>query len=276
MRRLIALLGLIGLFAAPALADVTVRYKVKNQAEKAITISVAGNGNARFDSGEGGILIARDGQRYFVARDPQGPMVARVEDGLTVLAEFAAALMEMMEAMAAASSEQGSAPQSGLVQMQAAALAPYRIEERGPETVGGRSGRLFLISAEAAGQGPTLEVVISTDADLAPVGRELRTLLGLAGWPAATLFGQTPDILIKLEEVLARGTPIRIGEQFRLDGVSAEPVPASSFELPGPVLTLEQLRARSPLNALAARTSAESGANASEADANPDPDPDDE
>lgn len=253
MRRLVTLLGLIGLVAAPALADVTVRYKVKNQAEKAITISVADDGNARFDSGEGAVLIVRDRVRYFVAPDRQGPIVARAEDGITVITEFFTALIGMMEQAAApqASSGQTPAQTGGLAQMRAMAAVPYTAQARGTETVGGRTGTLYLVAPEQAGaQGPSVEIVIATDADLAPVAREMRALLGLVMRPAAALLGPSPDLLVELDGLLARGAPLRIGEEFRLDSISAAPLAASGFELPGPPLTLEQLRARLPLNAM--------------------------
>ena len=72
MRRLFVLLGLIGLLAAPALADVTVRYKVKDQ-PRTITLAVADNGNARFDSGDGTMLIVRERAALLRRLRPAGP-----------------------------------------------------------------------------------------------------------------------------------------------------------------------------------------------------------
>ena len=69
-------------------------------------------------------------------------------------------------------------------------------------------------------------------------------MIGLVVAPASTLLGQTPDMLTELDGLLARGVPLRMGDQFTLASVSAEAVPAASFELPGPVLTREQLRGR--------------------------------
>lgn len=254
MRRFFTLFGAVALLlAAPALADVTVRYRVKDQPTKQVTLAVADDGHARFDSGDGSVLIVRDGVGYFVSSDRQGPIVGRLDDGIALITEFAAGLMQMMQAMEAqaaanrpptADGQPAPAPRQGLAQLRTMVLAPYQVSERGRETVAGRSGIVYAIAPAAGGQGPTLDLVVATDGDLAPVGRELRRLLSLAVAPASTLLGQTPDMLTELDGLLARGMPIRMGQHFTLASVSAEPIPAASFELPGPVLSREQLRGR--------------------------------
>jgi len=279
MRRFFTLFGLIVMLAAvPALADVTVRYRVKDRAAKQVVLAVSDAGNARFESGDDAALVVRGGIAYFVSSDGQGPFVGRLDDAFALMTEFVGGLVQMMqaaEARAAASrppaaAGEAAAPQRGLAQFRSMALAPYEVTERGRETVGGRSGTLYAIAPAAGGQGPTLEIVMATDGDLAPVGREIRRLIALAAAPTSTLLGQTPDILTELDGLLARGVPIRMGRHFTLASVGAEPIPAASFELPGPVLTREQLGARMAMlgPTVAPGEAAETGP--------PEPDPEDE
>jgi hypothetical protein len=231
------------------------------------------------------VLIVRDGIGYFVSSDRQGRFVGRLDDGIALITEFVGGLMEMMQAMEAqaaanpppaAEGEAAPAPQQGgFARLRTEMLAPYEVSERGRETVAGRSGIVYAITPAGGGQGPTLDVVIATDGDLAPVGREMRRLIGLATAPANALLGQTPDMLTELDGLLARGMPIRMGQQFTLTAVSADPIPAASFELPGPVLTREQLRGRMA-NFGAIMPSAPPAEGAPPTDPEPEPDPEDE
>jgi len=273
MRRF-TIFGLCALLAAaaPALADVTVRYKVKGQAQPTVSLAVADDGRARFDSGDGVVLITRDNVGYFVTPDPRGPVVGRQDDGIALVTEFAGGMIAMMSAAQeqaqqappapppAAAQPPGTrvappappappapAPSRGFAELRAMVLSPFEAEARGHETVSGREGTVYVIAPAAGGQGPTLEVVIASDADLEPVGREMRRLLGLTEGPATALLGETPDMIRELDGLLARGVPIRIGQHFTLDGVSAAPIPESAFALPGPVLTRAQLQERMAL-----------------------------
>jgi hypothetical protein len=240
MRRLLIWFGLVALFAAPALADITLRYNVRGQAAKQIVLSATGDGRARLDSGDGGVLIARDGTGYFISRDAQGEFVGRQEDALAIMTAFMAAIVAMIP----------DEPQGQMAGFRAMAEAPYEVRAGARETVGGREGVVHTIAPAAGGQGPTLEIVLASDADLEPVGRELRRLIGMAHGPAATILGQSPDILRELEALFARGVPIRIGDQFTLASASADPLPESAFALPGPVLSLEALQGRMQLMAM--------------------------
>lgn len=239
MRRLLIWFGLAALFAAPALADITLRYSVKGEPTKQIVISATADGRARFDSGDGSVLITRDGTGYFISSDARGEFVARQEDAVAIVTGFMAAIVAMIPA-----DDQGQ-----MAGFRAMATAPYEVRAGARETVGGREGVVHTIAPAAGGQGPTLEVVLASDADLEPVGRELRRLLGMMHGPAEAILGQSPDILRELEALFARGVPIRIGDQFTLASVSAEPLPEAAFALPGPVLSLEELQGRMSLMA---------------------------
>jgi len=233
MRRFLIWFGLVALAAAPALADITLRYSVKGQPTKQIVVSATADGRARLDSG-GGVLITRDGTGYFISRDAQGEFVGRQEDGLAIMTAFMAAIVAMIPA-----DDQGQ-----MASFRAMATAPYEVRAGVRETVGGREGVVHTIAPAAGGQGPTLEIVLATDADLEPAGRELRRLLAMMHGPAEAILGQSPDILRELEALFARGVPIRIGDQFTLASASAEPIPETVFALPGPVLSLEELQGR--------------------------------
>ena len=58
--------------------------------------------------------------------------------------------------------------------------------------------------------------------------------------------GTMPPAVTQVQQLLARGTPLRLADAFRLRSVSTDPIPDSAFALPGPVLTRAQLTARLP------------------------------
>ena len=156
------------------------------------------------------------------------------------MTEFVAALMQMMEAAAAGQASAGQMPaeRGGLAQMRAMAAAPYMVQARGTETVGGRTGTRYIIAPEQAGARARRSKWSSPATRIwRRLARELRGLIGLVVQPAAAILGQAPDLLTELDGLLARGVPIRIGQHFRLDSVSAAPVAAASFVLPAPVMT---------------------------------------
>jgi len=233
MRRLLIWFGLVALAATPALADITARYRVAGGEGKTVSIAVADDGRARLDGGDGPTLITRDGVGYFVAPNGQGHLIGRQDDALAIATEFLTALMAMIP--------EGQ-QEGGLGGVRAMAAAPFDVAERGTETVGGRTGTVYAIAPGAGGEGPTVEIVLSRDDDLAPVGREMLRMLALAEAPASALLGGTPDLIVEIRALLESGTPIRIGDQFVLDGVSADPIAPEAFVLPGPVLTRDELR----------------------------------
>jgi hypothetical protein len=56
------------------------------------------------------------------------------------------------------------------------------------------------------------------------------------------LLGGEPQAYMALRGLAGLGTPLRIGNQLRVDMVSTDDVPDRQFALPGPVMSREQLQ----------------------------------
>jgi hypothetical protein len=256
MRRPLLLAALAGsMLCAPALADVTVRYKAllpaaapagvredppvfvieaDDSGQSRIEVIAPGNAPGMPAAQPGGqrpsvALITRENVDYLALNGP-GPgmqIVTRLDDALALFAQFATPLL------------QGSAREGvQQVMQQRVEIVPV-----GPETVAGIQGnlyRLVLVSGET--RSPPLEVVIATDPRLAPAGRALvRMVDGLRGTVVAVA-GAEPQVFAAVRAMLTLGAPIRIANTLRVDTVSAEDVPDSRFALPGTVLNREQLQ----------------------------------
>jgi hypothetical protein len=226
--------------AGPAYGDVTARYAGNGAQSPSAVIAVDESGQVRAEVGpagsddQGAVLITRGGVAYLVASDASGRFVGRQDDILAVFSQV----------MDGAIDAQGRTAIRGLAE------ARFEVREGGSETVGGRQGRVYTIAPAAGAEGgPSVDIVVSVDPDLEPVGREMNRLLGSASGAVSPVIGATPDMVVKIREVLARGTAIRVGDFLRLQSVSAEPIPDSAFDLPGPVLTRAQLAARAPRQA---------------------------
>jgi hypothetical protein len=252
MRRLFAIFALIGLgAAAPAWADVTLRYKPvlpatataeARAALPTLTLDADDSGQARIEMAAPGgppadqagarapsvALITREGVGYFALNGPTPgqEIVARQEDALALIAPLARGLAS------------GSA-REGLQEMmrQRVEIVPV-----GAETVAGVRGNLYrivMISGET--RSPPLEIVLSSDPRLAPAGRELVRLVDSLRPTLAAVIGGEPQVYVAVRALLGLGTPLRIANQFALDSFSTDDVPDSRFALPGPALSREQL-----------------------------------
>jgi hypothetical protein len=229
MRLHLAVLGLCAvLLAAPAAADVTIRYAPDPPGERALVIEVDGQGRMRAELRPGQTLIRRDGETFVVIAPPgEAPMVARLDDFLAFWAE-----------RSRAAAQRGAVPLRG-----PAADAHYRLSERGPEAVGAWHGTRLAIE-EIGRHDPARDTiwVVSNDPALA------------AAAPAATWFFEAlariganampAEYMATLRQLNGHGIPLRVYNFYRLDGLSADPVPAGRFDLPGPVLSPDQLRER--------------------------------
>jgi hypothetical protein len=268
MRKFLVLLAIaaFGLSSA-AMADVTARYVISPPARPAVggapapassgppgtfIFSADDHGQARIEAEGGGqspILIRRDGVGYAVMPSPQGPLVARQAD----LIAFGASMMAAMRAGG------GENPPAGGPAGHMAAMAAARLEvvERGSETVAGVRGTVYAVTIVMGErrQGP-FEIVLSTDPNLAPVGVEMLRVVDSLREPLAAMMGAAPPIFAAARELLGRGTPIRIGDAFRLAAVNTDPVPAAQFALPGPVLTAQEMMSRIGLAGMTGRLDA--------------------
>ena len=251
MRRLLLLAAFVGsMLATPALADVTVRYRAllpdSAPAEMranppTLTVSADGAGQARMEILQPGVpptgatrppgiaFITREGVGYIALNAPGGAMniVARVDDALALVSQFAAPLL------------QGSAREGAqMVMRQRVEIHPV-----GPETVAGVQGNLYrvvLISGET--RSPPVEIVVATDPRLAPVGREFARLAESMRPTVTSLLGGEPQAFMAFRGLMGLGAPLRIGNEVRIDSVSMDDVPDSQFALPGPVMSREQLQ----------------------------------
>lgn len=248
MRKSLAIFAFASLgLAAPALADVTVRYKavIPDSAPADVradppTLTVAADdaGQVRLEMQAPGAapgvprpgvaLITREGVGYVALSGPQPELrlVARQEDALALVAQFAAPLAR------------GSAREG------AAQLIRQRVEivPAGPETVAGVRGNLYrIVQVDGETRSPLVEIVVSGDPRLAPVGRELVRLADSLRPTVVAILGGEPQALAAIRGLLGLGAPLRIGDQMRLDTISTADLPDDHFALPGPVLTREQL-----------------------------------
>lgn len=237
--------ALLALWASPAAADVTARYVAGANAALAMTVEVNDRGDSRTSMGNQGAVLTVNGETYLLMADLAGTFAVRQED---VFALFAAQARAMTSDIAAGP---------------AAAAPPDRsvAVRQGSEVVGGRTGTIWAVRSpgeESAarpggrarpGEGGGIDFVVSSDPDLAPVGRVLARQLGASvdgmnrmigpGWGR---FGAA------MRSIFERGTVIRFGRLLRLESVATGPVPADRFALPETVFSREQYAARMGLS----------------------------
>jgi len=257
MRPLIPIVALAALgLSSPAPADVTARYTASTgKYAPTMSIAIDEGGQVRAEAGPPNnaaqrvMLIRREGIDYISAADAQGRFVARKDDLFAVSEEMIRTTM----------------PQSAREGMNLFADIRIEVAEGGMETVAGRQGRVYRITTvlppmppsastqpgEDAEESeppvvPPLEIVISDDPELAPVGREMARLFDSANGVIETVVGARLALVGQIRDLLARGTLIRLADQFRLRSVSTDAIPDSAFVLPGAALTRAELRARMP------------------------------
>jgi len=209
------------LFATPAAADITARYRQAN-GEADVVVQVNDRGESRMSVTEA-TYVTRDGVTYMLLTDPQGSFVVR-------LADFLALMDELLRAQG------DTAPQ--------AAASGVTTSDAGPETVAGQNGRLYrIVNRRIASD--VFEVVISTDAELAPLtGAMAGALLPMF----ETMGRSAPGLAESLRELLGRGALLRLGPLFQLESIDRAPVPASAFDLPSAPLSREALAERLQAN----------------------------
>ena len=230
MRLQLSIIGLLGLLlSAPAAADVTIRYAPDPPNNRGLLIEADGQGRIRAETGPGELVIIRDGVTYVVTPGAEGPRISRLDDFLVIATEAARAFRQ-------AHPMRSTPPETH-----------YRLSERGPETVGIWPGTRIDIEeigstrAESASQW-----VASSDPALAEAGRIANRVFEVQTRIFATVIWNPGELVALLQQLRERGAPLRLGGQYRLESLSADPVPAGRFELPGPVLSQAQLRALQP------------------------------
>ena len=251
MRRPLLLAALVGSFlATPALADITVRYRAvlpdsapanMRANPPTLTVSADGAGQARMEMLQPGMpatgtarppgvaFITREGVGYLSLNAPGGAMnmVARVDDALALVTQFATPLL------------QGSAREGAQMAMR----QRVEIHPVGPEAVSGVQGNLYrVVMINGETRSPPIEIVVATDPRMAPVGREFARFAESLRPTVTSLLGGEPQAYMAFRGLMGLGAPLRIGNEVRIDAVSMDDVPDSQFTLPGPVMSREQLQ----------------------------------
>lgn len=220
MRRLVFFLTMVvlGALAQPAHADITAEYYVWGIIGPSMKVRVAVNGNARVEMNDHPVAIRRDGVTYLVREDEQGPFVLRKDEFDRIETQI------------------GEDPDFAA---DAAGFDEVMIVEAGEEIVGGRRGTVLLLATpgEPAGSAE-MAFVVTQDPDLMPVGPVVAEIFG-----SVTGLGQNP-VSDTIADIHARGTLIRMWFMIRLERTDDEPIPASAFDLPGPIVNGEEARAR--------------------------------
>jgi len=222
------------LIASPANADITVRYALGPPpgAMPAMVIEMNDRGDARMAMGNQAAILVLDGVTYMIQGDLRGVYAARLDDLTALMAERFQAMTHDLNVP--------SHPATGDT------AETMRFVEAGPETVAGRTGTLWTMRTTGNPPMHALDMVISNDPELAPLGRLFARQFGSSTQGLATMMGSTAgafgtDFLQSFQTLLARGAPLRMGHLMQLESIDTRPVPASEFVLPSAPLTRDQL-----------------------------------
>lgn len=208
---------------APALADVTARYSA---GKATILVEVDDGGNSRIGMDGKFAIIRRDSVDYVVAYVGEAAKVAELDALLAVL--------------------KSQLPSKTLPR---ADEMRFTLTAMGEASIAGRSGTRWGFGPVAATQPATpidrkLLVVVSRDADLAPVGavflRLSDSLLGVLG----TFVPESTGFALGARELLGKGTPLSLGlagapsaAELVFQSADTADIDHKRFELPAPVLT---------------------------------------
>lgn len=195
-------------------ADITATYDAWGPIGPTLVVQVSDRGDARVEMGGRLVAIRRDGTMYLVRSDDRGTFV------------LTAGEFERIEA---------SLMRDHPFPDDSPATENVRVVEAGTEVVGGRTGTVLLFEEEGRlPESSELAFVVSSDPDLAPVGPVMAQIFGGVALP------MPEPVRRSINEVHRRGTPIRMWVLIRLTGTSSERIPASAFDLPGPVVSGEE------------------------------------
>lgn len=235
-QRLLTAAILIG--AAPAHADITAHYG-NQDGLVAMTAEADAKGDVRIGYGNQYAILRRDGMIYVLMGDLSGPFAVRQDDWIAVT------FGKMRQFMQSHRTESGTTtPPPDLTG------PSFVIVQGGRETVAGRTGTVWTLRlkdppAHAAKDG--LDLVLTEDSDLAPIGALMAEQMKAAAASMEDALGHKESMFEQLDDVFAKGTVIRFSNILSLQSVDAKPIPASEFELPAMVLTRAQYEARAKL-----------------------------
>lgn len=228
-RNKLLLAALLALAPSPALADITARYSAGG---KELVVEVDEGGNSRVEVGGKFAIIHRDGTDYIAVTDKEGTKVFELQAMVDLIKGF----IPRSEDPKAKEFQFGIAP--------GAAVA-----------VGGQQGeawKLLMVQGDAASKKKHIELVVSTDARLAPVGEVFRRAIGTINSFFGALFPEETGFSARLTELFGKGTPLRItpveegaakpeGPLIEFKALDTAEIDAKHFELPAPVTSADEI-----------------------------------
>lgn len=275
MKRLILaaiLLGTTGCGGDPAtriIDGMEASYSKEGRLD-AITINLDADGNARLWAGKRRGIIVRDGQDYLMNErrvpidktkykmEPIAALRGDVMAALSDAAEIARKRADKAEAEAMASGELRAdgtrvvrLPDGREMHFTPRPEVKFQVVMVGTEEVGGRTGKVWRLSAVGDPRPNGLEAVISNDADLAPVGRLIRMHMAPADVAALEPEGTRRNVAKAAAEMFGKGTLLRLSirgeagqtlELYRLARFAPAQFRGGVLALPATVLNRQTLR----------------------------------
>ena len=275
MKRLILaaiLLGTTGCGGDPAtrvIDGIEASYSKEGRLD-AITINFDEDGNARLWAGKRRGIIVRDGQDYLMNErrvaidktkykmEPVAALRGDVMAALSTLADAQRKRVEQAEAAAKASGElrpDGTRvlrlPDGREMLFTPPPVVTFRVIQVGTEEVGGRSGKVWRLSAIGDPRPNGLEAVMSSDPALAQVGRLIRMHMAPADVAALEPEGTRRNLAKAAAELFGKGTLLRLSmrgeagqalELYRLQRFGPASFRGAVLQLPATVRDRNTLR----------------------------------
>jgi len=229
MRTSLVLATLLALVPMPALADVTARYAAGG---KELVVEVDEGGNSRVEVAGKFAVIHRDAVDYLVVYDKEGPKVFELQG----MVELFKGIIPKTPDAEAKGFEFGIAPGA-------------------PVAIAGQQGaawKLLMVKGDDASKKKHLEMVVSADPALAPVGTVFQRTIGTLSEFFAAMFPTDTGFSAKVAELFAKGAPLRItpveegaakpeGPLIEFKSLDTAEIDAKHFELPAPVTPTEEI-----------------------------------
>lgn len=275
MKRLILaaiLLGTAGCGGDPAtrvIDGLEASYSKEGRPD-AITINLDDDGNARLWAGKRRGIIVRDGQDYLMNErrvaidktkykmEPVAALRGDVMAALSALADAQRKRVEQAEAAAKASGElrpDGTRvlrlPDGREMLFTPPPVVNFQVIQVGTEEVGGRSGKVWRLSAIGDPRPNGLEAVMSSDPALAQVGRLIRMHMAPADVAALEPEGTRRNVAKAAAELFGKGTLLRLSvrgevgqtlELYRLQRFGPASFRGAILQLPATVRDRKTLR----------------------------------
>lgn len=236
----------------------------------AITINLDDDGNARLWAGKRRGIIVRDGQDYLMNErrvaidktkykmEPVAALRGDVMAALSALADAQRKRVEQAEAAAKASGElrpDGTRvlrlPDGREMLFTPPPVVNFQVIQVGTEEVGGRSGKVWRLSAIGDPRPNGLEAVMSSDPALAQVGRLIRMHMAPADVAALESEGTRRNVAKAAAELFGKGTLLRLSvrgevgqtlELYRLQRFGPASFRGAILQLPATVRDRKTLR----------------------------------